>query len=482
MNGRKWTSCGLLLAAVVAVLGGRPVQAQTCSLEMKYLEASPNPFGFNLGEDEIPVELLLMMVRPQQFTFQSGDETNGPDPRRELFASVITMEPEYESDAPLRDVCHLGDHRIGFALDSSKGGKGYDRLYFDLNRDGDLTNDGPVKADSPSGFFFSGDGSSSLFPLVAVEIEAGGTPLQYAFRFTVNDYTFGDAEMFSVALTSAAYREGEIELNGKTRHLLLADFDANGRFDDRMEIGRTSETGGRIWRSAGDVLYIDGQDASTDELFDVESTMGGHRHSLSGLLSIEGGFYDVKVSPAGDELTLSASEVALGHVTNEIAPWRATVYGERGILDVVASDDGHATLPEGEWHLLSYAIDRTEQWKEKPAERKRSVLERLGDMFGESEPVSGKTRVAARLQKAGPAVKVVAGETVGFHFGPPYKGVVKAGRGRKEGEVRLSLSIVGAVGEECTDLLLNGKRPSDPAFVIMAPDGEIVKRGKFEYG
>ncbi len=482
MKEPRWAPRGLLLVALAALFGGGVAQAQTCTLEMKYVKASPNAFEFNLGEDEIPVELLLMMSNPQRFTFQTGDESEGADSREELFASVVTKEPVYESDAPLRDVCHLGDHQYGFALDESKGGKGYDRLYFDLNRDGDLTNDGPVKADSPSGVFFSGGVSSSFFPLVAVETEAGETPMQYAFRLSVDNYSFGDTDTFAVTLAPAAYREGEIELKGKKRRLLLADFDGNGRFDDRVEIGQSSLLDRSVWESRGDVLFIDVQDASIDELFDMESTMGGHRQSLSGLISIDGGFYDLKVSPAGHELTLTPSDVPLGHVENAVAPWRATVYGKRGILDIAAAEDGRAALPVGEWKLLSYTIDQTEQWKEEPVERKRSVLERLGDMFSDSEPTVGKTRVAARLRNAPPAVKVVEGETVALPFGPPFKGVVTAATGRKKGEVHLNLSIVGSAGERCTDLLVNGKRPSDPSFVIMAPDGEIVKKGEFEYG
>jgi hypothetical protein len=46
----------------------------------------------------------------------------------------------------------------------------------------------------------------------------------------------------------------------------------------------------------------------------------------------------------------------------------------------------------------------------------------------------------------------------------------------------LALSLVGADGEVCSDLRVNGGRPGKPEFTISTPDGEEVASGSFEYG
>ncbi len=80
------------------------------------------------------------------------------------------------------------------------------------------------------------------------------------------------------------------------------------------------------------------------------------------------------------------------------------------------------------------------------------------------------------------AVKVGQGRTALLPFGPPYKPVVTASTRRGGQEARLELKIVGCAGEICTDLMVNGQRPEEPSFVIATKDGEIVERGRFEYG
>jgi hypothetical protein len=67
-------------------------------------------------------------------------------------------------------------------------------------------------------------------------------------------------------------------------------------------------------------------------------------------------------------------------------------------------------------------------------------------------------------------------------FGPPYKPMVKASRSSEARDVRLSLAIVGCGGELVDDLRVNGGRPKAPSFQIISPSGEIILRGKFEFG
>jgi hypothetical protein len=44
------------------------------------------------------------------------------------------------------------------------------------------------------------------------------------------------------------------------------------------------------------------------------------------------------------------------------------------------------------------------------------------------------------------------------------------------------MTLVGAAGERCSDMMVRGGRPSRPEFTVSNPKGEIVYRGNFEYG
>ena len=44
------------------------------------------------------------------------------------------------------------------------------------------------------------------------------------------------------------------------------------------------------------------------------------------------------------------------------------------------------------------------------------------------------------------------------------------------------MQLVGAAGETCSDLIVNGRRPPGPEFKISKLDGTEVDSGTFEYG
>ena len=110
----------------------------------------------------------------------------------------------------------------------------------------------------------------------------------------------------TVSLSSAAYREGDITLEGKRHHVVLIDFNSNGRFDDEIKISQNVHTpDGRLYPEQGDMLLIDpniGQ--SGPSTHPTMSTSGDYRHHVSRLVNIDGRFYDWTISPAGDKLTL----------------------------------------------------------------------------------------------------------------------------------------------------------------------------------
>ena len=68
----------------------------------------------------------------------------------------------------------------------------------------------------------------------------------------------------------------------------------------------------------------------------------------------------MKVSPAGDTLTLTPSSAATGNVTNPNGSFCALVYGDKGWLKISATKDAPAVLPEGQWKLYGYTVERAE--------------------------------------------------------------------------------------------------------------------------
>jgi len=210
------------------------------------------------------------------------------------------------------------------------------------------------------------------------------------------------------------------------------------------------------------------------------------------IVGIDGRFYDLEITPAGDKLSLTPSSAPTGKVTNPNDGFRAMVYGDRGVLNITGGKSQPAVLPEGKWKLLSYTIDQTsyEEKKEEEEKEENSLLRALGSaMLGVGGLAGGAisrpsyTVVSAQATADGPAVEVREGKTVKLPFGPPYKAVVKSNRITGDvDQVSLSMSLVGSAGEICSSLMVDGGRPEKPEFTITTADGKEVDTGSFEYG
>jgi hypothetical protein len=136
----------------------------------------------------------------------------------------------------------------------------------------------------------------------------------------------------------------------------VLDFNSNGRFDDVVTVpaGARSATD-PVYLAFGDMLLIvpviTAAPAPPISRLDPEG-----RQCLSELLRIDGRFYEVQISAAGDQLTLTPSSVAIGWVTNPNVPWSGTIYGDHGFLPIRVEQGKPAAVPEGRWKLLSYSM------------------------------------------------------------------------------------------------------------------------------
>jgi len=451
---------------------------------------------------------------PQRFYRRTG--TNVPFGSEQSgqaeFANVIKKEPpSYNSKFPLRAVAKLGTQQFGFVLDSREAEKkpdaaegepqkpappagdtkqppalpAFSRLLFDLNHNGDLTDDPVVEAQAQEGVRYPPGYASFSFPRVDLTVEAEGTQIDYAFVISgyAHSQYLNNKQLYqyvSASLNAAAYRDGEITLDGKRFRIVVTDFNSNGRFDDLSVL---DDNAGGVYLRPGDMIYVDPQPQKG--VYGYDPTTSDESQHLTKTIKIGERFYSLQITPAGDTLTLEPSSLALGHVRNPNQGYRALVYGDQGVLKISGDAEGRALLPVGQWKLLMYTIDRTGVADPaKPAAQPPSMLQALANAMFRSGQATGPryTMVSARASRDYPAVEVRAGETAELRFGPPYTPKVTGTIPQSGGRASLGMSLVGVGGERCSNLMVDGGRPGKPSFTITDPDGKIVESGNFEYG
>lgn len=549
----RHTICGMFFCAAAfsaVFIATASVRAETCSLDLKYRETDQR--GYRNQQD-----YLYWMTRPQQFFVQLSQKKNGPPVFQgegqylAEFLKIVKKEPEYQSKIPFRGVVEFGGQKYAFALDESspkpkdekakpdadkkkednkKGDQPavkqqekqkpieYNRLFFDRNRNGDLTDDEVIKTPdkdtvrtaSPQGNFSF---ATIIFPSVEITLNAGGTEYKYAFNVSGNTMLRKEFGYVNLQFNSATSREGEITLNGKKHRVILSDFNSNGRFDDEISI-RENVRGiqNEIYLQQGDMIMIDPDFNTTGYQSPYNVTESDFRNFVSKMIVIDGRYHDMKITPSGDKITLTPSDVALGTITNPNKKYRALIYGDKGFLKISGEANTPIPVPVGQWKLCSYQIDMTEypepkkpkaetpevkkpaaEKEDKSGSKESPITKSLGNALksllgGGDNPnlrSSAKqilhTDVSAQATRDYPAVTVVEGKTSEFPFGPPYKPIVVV-RGVQEKSVNMALSIVGSKGEICSDMTVRGGRPSKPSFKITNAKGEVVQQGNFEYG
>lgn len=582
MTGAQRYLVGAIAAAGVIFAGAAAAMAETYTLTLKRRETKSADFDqrsylYWSVQPQSFYEQVTAEGKSRSRLAISGDESQA-----EAFKRIVKKEPKYQSEYPFRGVLKLGSQEFGFALDAAapapdakakkpdaKAKKpdarktvakpateppedieafspldkllgalageepakpavpvkvlSYNRLYFDFNHNGDLTDDKVVEL-SPNRIGYPPQYQRFEFPRIDVTIDVEGTKLDYSFYLEGYAYSSpGDCNV-SIQVSSAVCREGDITLKGKRHHLVLLDYNSNGRFDDEIKISENIHmAGGQLYPEQGDVLLIDPKVDGTSFDSPYNPTTSDYRYYVSKMIPIDGRWYDLKISPAGDKLTLTPSTVPLGNVTNRNEAFNALIYGDKGFLKIRGTKGTPIPVPEGRWKLLSYTItcaNRPEPAKaaakaaaektaaKKPADKaanaKKSPLlgvlaKQLAEtMLGGSDTstypapldtalVAEPSFVSATGTEKYKAVTVRKGETVELPFGPPYTPAVTAAvsfqpASVKAEEAYLAMELVGIGGEACTNMMVKGRRPGKPDFTITDPKGKVVEQGSFEYG
>lgn len=453
----KWHGWIALVVCSVLVLWGISVGAEAVSCDLT---------ARILGEPSRDEPPAFRTARGQTLMNMEGQ----PSPQVQVFESLVKKEPEWKCAHPLKAAISVGDASLLLVFDSTDLEKeGYNGLVVDLNGNGDLTDDEPIAA-KPTWGRLSSSHIMREFPDLKVSVRAGQTAYPHSFQVQAVSYKIRRGEgkdakelRYTYAqFTSAAVREGELTLDGKPYSLLLVDYNGNGRFDDLGSVsGNILPMDGRVFADEGDRLILNPKE------FDRRLPAHGlsHQrgtHPVGPLVCIEGKFYDLEITPAGDRLKLEPANVPLGKVTSDNPAWNVVLYGPQGLLKLTGQAGREIPVPAGEWRLLEYAM--------------LSSWEAAG---------TGPSYLTAQGTKNCTAVEVKAGQTTALSFGQPFKPTVLAADRRSSqasDKCELEMKLIGAAGEVCTGLVVNGRSPADPSFVIAGANGEKVASGSFSFG
>ena len=258
------------------------------------------------------------------FSSQQKQVDPAKDPQLKEFFGMVKKEPTYVTKKPLRGVIKFGDQRFAFAMDavpkeepkeeskedSKKEPKvedaaaakaavkldakqieaekekaeqkkklvkmqdsAFNRLYLDLNANGDLTDDEPIEAKSVRAY--SPDYARATF-VATLPVEQDGEKFDVPCNFeaSMNSWSHTvqtpdgkeqkiEQKHIYTQFYSGCFREGEVTLGDKAYRVILIDYNNNGVFNDASELhevnmyqgdGKPPRKENRV--QSGDILYV----------------------------------------------------------------------------------------------------------------------------------------------------------------------------------------------------------------------------------
>ncbi len=382
--------------------------------------------------------------------------------------------PKLNSKMSIYSETDMAGKKRLFLFDCKESGYGfYDRVYFDANGNRDLTDDPIIEADN-SNFDLNSANGMVRFPKVDSTLTAGGKEFPYSFyiyvrytgRTSTGELTKKDIQDdgFSIGLGTNCWYEGEFDLDGQHFQLVLADSNANGKFDDVPTIPKPCTMN----RPDGDRLFL----TSEEKLSYNEYTFFGN------LLQIKEKLYSVSHNPSENKLILKPAKRE-GFVPVELSMEveRLSIYtddGSQGIM--MCKPSGKLEVPPGNYRVAYYQAVRKDEegdvWSTCAAGTKDSPLVNIGKNGGD------------------------------LKFGEPYVAYAsipeEAYRNFNENEnseVPIEFRLEGSAGELVEDLRrISGEntkiplsesrnyRSKEPSYKIVKSSGELVAEGTFRYG
>jgi hypothetical protein len=370
----------------------------------------------------------------------SGSVEMSLRPREKLGA-----EPIYFSRRPLYGMIELGDSedkRFVLVLDESKGTRsGYDTLYIDANNNEDLADD--TKVDGNIG----GPGSMTAFPTATVTVECGGR--EYPYRITPMVYSYGDTR---VRWSAAGYCEGELRFGDKTYKVALFDDTCNGVFNDALAVPRGYPSSGSVY-GRGDTMVID---IDGDGKFKKSYSDTPEMYHVGKHISFGDTCYELEIAPSGRTITVCETDSPCGYIASEQKGYSAELIGDDGALKL----NGGASrikAPAGEYRFAACSFenkdDRGTAW-----------------------------RIIGRGDWRQPVITVNPDESASLEFGPPLTASLNVAKRGSSFEFGLEIKGQGGETYSAGDFERGRSRVQPPRLEIRDEKGEVVARGRFEFG
>lgn len=346
----------------------------------------------------------------------------------------------------------------------------YNRIHFDSNANGDLTDD-PV-VDGKVDVNRQHDYCSATFPPIDTLVKQGDreTPFSFTPSITMSRFSsLGNMKSeewqhrFWLMLRANCHYECRFTFDGHAYRAALSDANCDGRFDRKLTYRKPAaeSPGHMMMDERSDLFFLStGNDLSPHEW-----------HHLGDLLALDGKLLEVGVDIAGGIMTLD-------EVTEGLAPLKLSARAEQ--LTILDRDAGHCVMarqpvdeiqvPVGSYRIVAHRMLRKDEWGD------RWIVRGAGDAKSSFVPVKPGTEAV-------------------LMFGEPLTGTVTGSQRRGSTVHRLSFKLTGAGGESISEVAhISGSRtetplsssrrnyPKEPSYQIAKPDGEIVARGTFEYG
>jgi hypothetical protein len=280
-----------------------------------------------------------------------------------------------------------------------------------------------------------------------------------------------------VRLIPAAYRQGDITLQGRKRQIILVDWNGSGRFDVPVSFASDGKGYEDFFAQYGTEILFD-KDVLIDKHLALQY-MSEHRQFLAKMNALGGRFYKIKVTPSGDELTCTPVVVPLGKMTMLHTPGNVWLINEQGLLALDLRNDTPVDIPAGKWHLLYCTLWRFNGGTTAQA---GATSKSGAEAAAPKGTVSKSPKIIYMGASGGRAcepITVVANQTTMMKIGPPYTPTLKVETQDKV--ARLALEVRG-IGHEKVDCEVAGITQSKPKFRITDPQGKVVEQGNFEYG
>ena len=309
------------------------------------------------------------------------------------------------------------------------------RLYIDLDRDNDLSDEKALSATATD--------IGVSFGVVSVPLAEKGP---VSVRATSHSGADGKTPQ-CLHLEPVGYRTGEVRLGERSYRVALIDSNLNGRYDEVL-----SKQAGQ---DDADALVIDlNGDGRLEGLRNVTETP--EWSPLSKARQVGQTYYRVSVAADGSQVQFEKTEPTFGKI--DLGPNRVemTALSDFGFQKAEAAD-GKARLPAGLYLPLALSLTRADdsgaKWK---LQWKR-----------------GDERLAA--------LTVPPDETLSMPLGPP---LVAGTTVRQNGRVaRIDFTLTGRAGEQYSPAVnKNNAVGQPPSLEIVDEAGKVLQSGKFAYG